>query len=389
MSSNQTRIGKVLPSVLFSGKIVNIAERQLSLPVVKSIDNGVPINGLKFIEPDEESMDESISEPYMESFIKYKDDFVNPNIQYEPLLSLKTKRYTVYPVQYHSIWNNYKDQLRINWVVGEVDLSKDIDHWETKLSDNDRTFISYVLAFFASADGIVNCNIQENLVNKIMAKESQCALGKQYEMENVHGEMYSLMLDTFVKDLNIKNKLIDSFKTMPSIKKKAQWCERWINNNKTIAHSFIAFAIVEGVFFSGSFASIFWLKTRPGNIMPGLIKSNRFIARDEAKHFELTREHYKLLNNKLKQSVVYEILDEAVDIEIEFINESLPCKLLGMNSDLMIQYIQYVADRMLIEFGYEKLYNKTNPFEFMNKIDMYVKANFFEERNDSYSDSKI
>ena len=197
------------------------------------------------------------------------------------------------------------------------------------------------------------------------------------------------MLDTFVKDDKLKKKLIDSIKTMPSIKKKAEWCQRWINSDKTYAHKLVAFAIVEGVFFSGSFCSIFWLKTRKGSVMPGLVKSNRFIARDEAKHVELACLLYALLNNKLKESVIHEIIEEAVQIEDEFINASLPCRLIGMNSKLMSQYIKYVADRLLVQLGYNKKYNVENPFEYMNKIDTYVKGNFFEERNDGYSDAKI
>lgn len=355
-----------------------------------SIEAAIINSTLQFINTTDEILDEKITEPYLIFYRKYLDDFFNSKqIVPEPILSLKSHRYTVFPIQYHTIWKNYKNQLKNNWVVEEVDLSKDVAHWEKMLSSNDRTFIMHVLAFFAAADGLVNANIKENLIDVVKIKEAECAYGKQFEMENAHGEMYSLMLDTFVKDDVLKSKLIDSIKTMPSIKKKADWCQKWINSDKTYAHKLVSFAIVEGVFFSGSFCAIFWLKTRKGSVMPGLIKSNRFIARDEAKHVELACLLYALLNNKLRESVVYDIIEEAVQIEDEFINASLPCKLIGMNSKLMSQYIRYVADRLLVQLGYNKKYNVENPFEFMNKIDTYVKGNFFEERNDGYSDAKI
>lgn len=344
---------------------------------------------IQFIETPEVQLDESVTEPYIGSYRKYVSDFVNKQIMEEPILSTKSQQYTVFPIKYPTIWKNYKNQLKLNWVVEEVDLSKDVAHWDKLLSHNDKDFIMHVLAFFSAADGLVNANIKENLIDVVKIKEAECAYGKQFEMENAHGEMYSLMLDTFVKDDKLKKKLIDSIKTMPSIKKKAEWCQRWINSDKTYAHKLVAFAIVEGVFFSGSFCSIFWLKTRKGSVMPGLIKSNRFIARDEAKHVELACLLYALLNNKLKESVIYEIIEDAVQIEDEFINASLPCRLIGMNSKLMSQYIKYVADRLLVQLGYNKKYNVENPFEYMNKIDTYVKGNFFEERNDGYSDAKI
>lgn len=344
---------------------------------------------IKFIDNMDEADDDETTEPYMPSYLKYANDFTNSEIMAEPILSTTSERYTVYPIQYTKVWENYKAQLKVNWVVEEVDLSKDIAHWETMLSADDRTFIMHVLAFFASADGIVNANIKKNLIDAVKIKEAECAYGKQFEMENAHGEMYSLMLDTFVKDNIIKLKLVNSIKTMPSIKKKAEWCKKWIDSDKPYAHKLVAFAIVEGVFFSGSFASIFWLKTRSGSIMPGLRKSNKFIARDENLHVENACILHTLLRNRLKESVIYEIMDEAIAIEEEFINDSLPCRLLGMNSDLMSQYIKYVGDRLLVQLGYQKKYFTENPFEYMKKIDIFSKQNFFEGREDSYSDSKI
>lgn len=358
-----------------------------------SSDNIVTENMIVFIdskmENEQSDTGEKNIEPYFIAYLKYANDFVDPNVTEEPILSSINERYTVYPIKYPTVWKNYKDQLKINWVVEEVDLSKDVEHWNEKLDANDRLFIMHVLAFFAAADGIVNANIKQNLIDVVKIKEAECAYGKQFEMENVHGEMYSLMLDTFVQNEELKNKLIDAIKTMPSIKKKAEWCKRWIESDKTYAHKLLAFAIVEGIFFSGSFAAIFWLKTRPGSIMPGLRKSNKFIARDENKHVELACILYSLLNNRLKDSIVYEILEEAIGIEEEFINASLPCRLLGMNAELMTQYIKYVADRLLVQLGYQKKYHAENPFEYMKKIDTFTKSNFFEERNDSYSDAKI
>ena len=350
----------------------------------------VDTNGdIQFVEEEEEEENEETTEPYLPSYRKYTNDFTSIEIKREPILSTKSEKYTVYPIQYHVIWNIYKKELQCNWVVEEVDLSKDIAHWEKLLSVNDKKFLMHVLAFFSAADGIVNSNIKQNLIDVVKIKEAECAYGKQFEMENAHGEMYSLMLDTFVKNEKLKKKLVDAIKTMPSIKKKAQWCKKWIRSDKTYAHKLVAFAIVEGIFFSGSFASIFWLKTRPGSIMPGLRKSNKFIARDENLHVELACSLYALLKNRLKESVVHEILEEAIAIEEEFINDSLPCRLLGMNATLMSQYIKYCADRLLVQLGYPKKYNAENPFEYMKKIDTFCKENFFEGRNDAYSDSKI
>lgn len=367
----------------------HIIEVFIQKPIEEYIEQKEKIKFIEYSEYSEEIQNGELTEPYIISYNKYVDDFIDKEIKQEPILSKKSERYTVYPIQYKSVWENYKGQLKINWVVGEVDLSKDVAHWNDKLNADDRTFIMHVLAFFAAADGIVNANIKQNLIDAIKIKEAECAYGKQFEMENTHGEMYSLMLDTFVKNETLKNKLINAIKTMPTIKKKAEWCKKWIESDKTYAHKLVAFAIVEGVFFSGSFASIFWLKTRPGSIMPGLRKSNKFIARDENKHVELACILYLLLKNRLKESVIYDMIDEAISIEEEFINDSLPCKLLGMNAVLMSQYIKYVADRLIVQLGYKKKYNVENPFEFMNKIDTFVKDNFFEGRNDAYSDAKI
>lgn len=343
----------------------------------------------KFIEHSDDDFPDPYEETYMTAYKKYRHHFQNPNILPEEILSIRSQRYTVFPIKYPTVWKNYKEQSALHWVAEEVDLSKDVYDWEKKLSDDDRYFLMHVLAFFAAADGIVNANIKENCIDVVKIKEAECAYGFQFMMENIHAEMYGLMIDTFIKDYKVKAGLIDSLKCMSSIKKKGMWCEKWIKSDTTYAHKILAFYIVESIFFSGSFCSIFWLKTRSDGIMPGLRSSNKFIARDENKHAELACIMYSLLKNKLTKEIVYEILEEAIEIEIEFITESLPCKLLGMNSESMIEYIKYVADRSLVQFGYPKKYNAENPFEFMKKIDTYVKKNMFEDREDSYSNSKI
>jgi ribonucleoside-diphosphate reductase subunit M2 len=345
------------------------------------------INYVNFDECKEPVMSLEESEPYLSVYYKYEGDFIVREIKHEPILSKKSLRYTVFPILYKEIWDNYKTQQELNWSVNEIDLSKDVDDWTNKLSENDRIFIMYVLAFFASADGIVNANIKQNIIDHLTIKEAECAYSEQFRMENVHGEMYSLMIETFIKDQILKNKLINSIKTMPAMRKKVAWCERWIKSDKTIAHKMFAFSIVEGIFFSGSFASIFWLKTREGNLMEGLRASNTFIARDEAMHVQLTQLIFKEFTNRLKQEVVHEMIKEAVLIEDEFINEALRCNLIGMNSALMSQYIKYVSDTLLVQFDYEKLYNVENPFEFMNRIGVYLKDNFFERRATSYGNA--
>jgi ribonucleoside-diphosphate reductase subunit M2 len=341
-----------------------------------------------FQETKETSVSNTNTEPYLEFYLKYESDFES-KIQLEPILSLTSERFTVYPIKYQKIWKNYKDQQKLNWVVEEVDLSKDRSDWENLLSHNDRIFLMHILAFFASADGIVNANIKLNVIDVIKIKEAECAYGKQFDMENVHGEMYSLLIETFIGDHELKEKLFNSIRTMPSIKRITEWCKKWIDSDKPYSHKLFAFGCVEAIFFSGPFASIFWLKTRSGGVMPGLRKSNKFIAKDENKHVELATIIYSYLKNRIREQIVYEIITEAVEIEDEFINASLPCKMLGMNAELMSEYIRYCADRYLVQMNYKKYYNAINPFEFMNKIDTFSKGNFFETRNDAYSDSKI
>lgn len=327
-------------------------------------------------------------EAYLDAYRSYRDDFER-NIMPEPILSANSERYTVYPIEHWDIWDLYKKQIEAHWVVDEVSLATDKYDWDNKMSPECRKFLMYVLAFFAAADGIVNANIKQNLIDVVKIKEAECAYGAQFNMENTHGEMYSLMLHTYITDDDIRNKLIRSVKTIEGVRLKAEWCERWIDSDKTYAHKLIAFAIVEGVFFSGSFASIFWIRTLPGSLMDGLRTANKFIAKDEYMHVQLACALYRKLQNRLKTDIVHKIVGEAVEIEEIFINESLPCRLIGMNSESMSQYIKYCADQLLIQLGYPKLYDCPNPFEFMKKIDNYIKQNFFEGRNDVYTDADI
>lgn len=375
---------------MFKSKVEFVADETIIDKVVEESVNYTFLDEkqeLFRIQIEDTGVEKEIVDDYINAYNEYADDFES-NIKEEPILSEKSFRYTVYPIQYDEIWKNYKTQQRAHWIVEEVDMSKDRSDWETKLNDNERYFLSHILAFFAASDGIVSTNLMERFMTEVKIREALMAFGKQNDMENVHGESYSLMLDTCVRDRDLVAKLIRAIELMPCIKRKKDWCEKWINSDKTFSHRVIAFGIVEGVFFSGSFASIFWLRTR-GPILGGVVKYNKLISRDEGLHVELAYALYALLKNRLKQEVVYEIIKEAVEVEKFFIITSLPCRLLGINSDLMIQYIEYVADRSLIGFGYQKLYNRENPFEFMKQIDVENKENFFEERSSQYAVATI
>lgn len=341
-----------------------------------------------FVEPINNSSDSSDHE-YMKSYLKYADDFINRNVVHEEILSPEKSRYVAFPIKYPDIWNNYKLQEAAFWVAEEVNLSDDVSDWDNKLTDNDRRFISHVLAFFAASDGIVNANIKKNMIDMITIREAEVAYGYQYMMENVHNEAYAIMLETYIKDPIIRNNLFNSIETMPVIKMKKDWCEKWIDSDKTFAHKLIAFSIVEGVFFSGSFASIFWVGAKEDAPMRGLVFANKQISKDEDLHVDLACLIYSHLKNKLKESVVYEILEEAVSIEDYFITSAIPCKLLGMNSDLMKRHIRYVSDRLLKRLGYKPLYNVNSAFEFMEKINLERKQNMFEGRNSDYVKSSV
>ena len=299
----------------------------------------------------------------------------------------KQDRLVVYPIKHPDIWSQYKKHLMSFWTVEELDFSKDYKDWQ-KLNKNEQHFIKYVLGFFAASDGIVNINLVENFINQVEILEAKIYYRFQATMEDIHAECYSLMIDTYIKDDNEKNELLNAIESIPCIKQKADWAIKWIENNRaTYAQRLIAFACVEGIFFSGSFCAIYWLKAR--NLMPGLCTSNEFIARDEGLHCDFACLMYSKLNidERLDFEIVKEIFEEVVSIEIGFITESLPCKLIGMNMDLMSQYIKYTADRLLIDLGYSKIYHETNPFDFMENISLEGKTNFFERRPSEYKKS--
>jgi ribonucleoside-diphosphate reductase subunit M2 len=301
----------------------------------------------------------------------------------DPLLLSDDNRFVMFPIKHNDIWEMYKKQVDCFWRPEEVDLSKDISNWES-LNDNEQYFISMILAFFAASDGIVLENLASRFMNDIQLSEARAFYGFQIAMENMHSETYSLLIETYIKDKEQKDKLFNAITNFPCIKKKSDWAQKWIHDNRSsFATRLVAFACVEGIFFSGAFCSIYWLKKR--GLMPGLTFSNELISRDEALHCEFAILLYSKLQKKIDKSRIHEIIKEAVDIEIEFICEALPCRLIGMNSDLMTQYIKFVADRLAVQLGYKKIYNISNPFDFMELISLEGKTNFFEKRNDSYA----
>jgi ribonucleoside-diphosphate reductase beta chain len=279
----------------------------------------------------------------------------------------------------------YKKHEASFWTAEEIDLSDDLKHWEN-LNQGEKHFISNVLAFFAASDGIVNENLAVNFMSEVQVPEARCFYGFQIMMENIHSETYALLIDTYVKDPAEKDRLFHAVDTIPAVKKKADWALRWIENG-TFAERLVAFAAVEGIFFSGSFCSIFWLKKR--GLMPGLTFSNELISRDEGLHCEFACLLYSMLNQKLSNQEVTQIITDAVEIEKEFVTDALPVSLIGMNAKLMSQYIEFVADRWLVELGYDKVYNATNPFDFMEMISLQGKTNFFEKRVGDYQKSGV
>lgn len=308
------------------------------------------------------------------------------DIYEEPLLNPEKARFTILPIEYPDIWKSYKTQLGSFWKAEEIDFSKDFDDFLT-LSKDERFFIKMTLAFFAASDGIVNFNLRERFLKDIQIMEAQVAYGFQMMIESVHGEVYSLMLENLIKDHNEKELLFNAIKTVLTVKKMADWAFKWIESSKSFAYRLVAFAIVEGIFFSGSFASIFWIKKYRSQgklFLSGLIKSNEFIARDEGMHTDFACLLYSKLKYKLKQSTIDMIMKEAVLISQEFITESIPCKFIGMNSNLMNTYIEYVADRLIVSLGYQKIFNKQNPFPFMDALGLQGKTNFFESRASEY-----
>ena len=303
----------------------------------------------------------------------------------EVLLEENKERFVLFPIKYPRIWEMYKKHEASFWTAEEIDLSPDLKDW-ARLNDGERHFISHVLAFFAASDGIVNENLAVNFMQEVQLPEARCFYGFQIMMENIHSETYSLLIDTYIKDPNEKHRLLNAMETVPCVTKKAEWALRWISNG-SFAERLVAFAAVEGIFFSGSFCSIFWLKKR--GLMPGLSFSNELISRDEGLHCDFACLLYGMLENKMSEEQVRSIITNAVEIEKEFVTDALPVDLIGMNARLMRQYIEFVADRLLVALGYSKVYMAANPFDFMEAISLQGKTNFFEKRVGEYKKASV
>lgn len=304
----------------------------------------------------------------------------------EPILEENSERFVLFPIKHKDIWQMYKQAEASFWTAEEIDLSPDLADWENKLTADEKHFIKHVLAFFAASDGIVNENLAVNFMKEVQYPEARCFYGFQIMIENIHSEAYSLLIDTYIQDTAEKNYLFNAVDTVPCVKKKAEWALRWISQG-SFAERLVAFAAVEGIFFSGSFCSIFWLKKR--GLMPGLSFSNELISRDEGLHCDFACLLYSQLTNKLDPKEVQEVIATAVALEHEFVCDALPVRLIGMNSDMMCQYIQFVADRLLAALGVPKIYHVTNPFDFMDLISIPGKTNFFERRVAEYQKSGV
>ena len=300
----------------------------------------------------------------------------------EPILTENLDKYTMFPIEYPDIWDMYKRQISLFWTVDEIDLSKDAKDWNSLTAD-EKFFISHILAFFASSDGVVLENLAVRFLDDVKISEARAFYGFQIAMENVHSETYSLLIDTYIKDKETKNKLFNAIENYPCIKQKAFWALNYIQSNTDFATRLVAFAVVEGIYFSGAFCSIYYMKKR--GLLAGLCFSNELISRDESLHTDFAVLLYSKLQHKLSEDQIYMIVDEAVKIEKDFITEALPCRLVGMNSNLMCQYIEFVADRLLVQLKYNKLYGSNNPFPWMEAISLEGKCNFFEKRVDAYA----
>ncbi|KAG9398545.1 Ribonucleoside-diphosphate reductase subunit M2 [Aphanomyces cochlioides] len=318
---------------------------------------------------------------------EYKLREVNGLLQPEPFLAENPNRFVLFPIQHADVWEMYKKAEASFWTAEELDLVHDLRDW-AKLTDNEKHFITHVLAFFAASDGIVNENLAMNFSNEVQVPEARCFYGFQIAIENIHSEVYSLLIDTYIKDPNEKDRVLRAIETIPCVKQKANWALKWCDNKRAAyAERIVAFAAVEGIFFSGSFCSIFWLKKR--GLMPGLSFSNELISRDEGLHCDFACLMYSKLVNKLSDARIHEIIGDAVVIEKQFVSESLPVELIGMNSSLMCEYIEFCADRLLTALGAPKLYQTKNPFDWMDMISLQGKTNFFEKRVGEYSKSGV
>lgn len=301
----------------------------------------------------------------------------------EPLLQPDENRYVMFPIQYNDIWEMYKRSIDSFWHTGEISLAQDLNDWN-KLNEDEQNFIKMILAFFSSSDALVTDNLGTRFMNEVQPSEARAFYAFQIAIETIHSEMYSILIDTYIKDSDEKTKLFQATQNYPCIAKKFNWAQKWLNDKRSgFATRLVAFALVEGLFFSSSFAAIYWIKKR--GLMPGLTFSNELISRDEALHTEFAVLLYSKIQKRLPKKKLYEIVSEAVDIEKEFITESIPCRMIGMNSKLMCQYIEFVADRLCLQLGYDKLYKSHNPFDFMELISVESKVNFFERTNSEYA----
>ncbi|KAF0682730.1 Aste57867_25181 [Aphanomyces stellatus] len=331
-------------------------------------------------------MSPSVQETHVE-MTEYKLRELNGELQPEPFLAENPNRFVLFPIQHADVWEMYKKAEASFWTAEELDLVHDLRDW-AKLSDNEKFFITHVLAFFAASDGIVNENLAMNFSNEVQVPEARCFYGFQIAIENIHSEVYSLLIDTYIKDIAEKDRVLRAIETIPCVQRKANWALKWCDNkHAAYAERIVAFAAVEGIFFSGSFCSIFWLKKR--GLMPGLSFSNELISRDEGLHCDFACLMYSKLINKLSDSRIHEIIGEAVTIEKQFVSESLPVELIGMNSALMCEYIEFCADRLMGALGVPKLYQAKNPFDWMDMISLQGKTNFFEKRVGEYSKSGV
>ncbi|KAI5481841.1 ribonucleoside-diphosphate reductase subunit M2 [Pseudohyphozyma bogoriensis] len=365
-------------------KVAAAALESLDLTKPSSLTAKLNASALKKEHKSADAVDERVNDG--------RDRFVgNPDItcdKDEPLLKETQNRFVLFPIKWHEIWQFYKKAEASFWTAEEMDLSKDMHDWDNKLNDNERYFISHVLAFFAASDGIVNENLVERFSGEVQAAEARCFYGFQIMMENIHSEVYSLLIDTYIREPEERGKLFQAIETIPCIKKKADWALKWISDDRSVfGERLVAFAAVEGIFFSGSFASIFWLKKR--GLMPGLTFSNELISRDEGMHTDFACLLFSHLERRPHPETVEQIIREAVVIEKEFLSEALPVSLIGMNAKLMCQYIEFVADRLLVSLGNEKVYNSENPFNFMEMLAMDGKTNFFEKRVSDYQKSGV
>ena len=333
--------------------------------------------------PESQVIDQIDYEERKDEIDNVKKESKDKDKEKDLILSETNDRYVLFPIKDNEIWNMYKKQVDCFWRAEEIDLSRDESDWNT-LNENEQFFISMILAFFAASDGIVLENLAVRFMTEVQLAEARAFYGFQIAMENIHSQVYSMLIDSYIKNIEKRNKLFHAMDTFECVKKKAEWAQRWIHDKRSSFQSrLVAFACVEGIFFSGAFCSIFWLKKR--GLMPGLTFSNELISRDEALHTEFAILLYNKLNKRLTKSRVVEIVKESVSIECEFICESLPCRLIGMNSKLMMQYIEYVADRLMLQLGYDKIYGSTNPFDFMELISLPSVCNFFEKKVSDYA----